>query len=429
MRLSSSKRHILLLMLVLLGTSVFAQSNVDSPYSIFGVGQVRAKSMNACLRGMGGINKAMYGKGLVNAANPASYAMIDSLAFLFDAGMYFKTSTFSTSSMAERAANASFDYVAMAFGLTDWWKLCVGAQPYSVMGYNMIVNSHKDELGSYATSFKGTGGLNQAFLGTSFRLGKHFSVGANGTYVFGDYGSQTTLFFPDSMYFISSRRGVDMMVSSFMFDYGLLYNTDLGNGLNLGIGLTYDQKVNLRGKQTIFVRSIEDDGGSDIEYVIDTIFYDVKNDSKLTMPQGFGVGFTLRKNDRWCVGADFDWSQWSKFSREGINDSLQDSWRVSLGGEFTPVSSSVSNYFTRVTYRAGGFYEHTYLNINGNSINKMGISFGASLPLPRSLSKVNLALEVGQCGTKLDGLIQERYVNLKVGISVFERWFMKRKYK
>ena len=77
----------------------------------------------------------------------------------------------------------------------------------------------------------------------------------------------------------------------------------------------------------------------------------------------------------------------------------------------------------------GAFYEHTYLNVNGNSINKMGISFGTSLPLPRTMSKVNLAVELGQCGTKANNLIQERYINLRVGIAVHEMWFMKRKYK
>jgi len=42
---------------------------------------------------------------------------------------------------------------------------------------------------------------------------------------------------------------------------------------------------------------------------------------------------------------------------------------------------------------------------------------------------VNLALEAGQYGTREGGLIQERYAKVSVGISVFEHWFMKRKYK
>ena len=74
------------------------------------------------------------------------------------------------------------------------------------------------------------------------------------------------------------------------------------------------------------------------------------------------------------------------------------------------------------------------IGLNGNdgkrySITKVGVTAGMSLPLPRTLSKVNLALEMGQYGTREGGLIQERYAKVSVGVSVFERWFMKRKYK
>lgn len=425
---NSRKKILALVLSVFFVQGLFAQANVDSPYSMFGIGQIRNKTMNARLEGMGGIANAMHGKGLINAENPASYAMIDTLAFLFDAGMYFKTSDFSTSSLSETSNNANFDYVAIAFGATDWWRISLGVQPYSNVGYNLIVNDNKEGIGNYATTFKGSGGLNQAFIGNAFRLGKNLSVGANATYVFGDYETLTTLSFPDSSYMISSRRGIDMMVKSFMFDYGLLYNANIGKDLNLSVGLTYKQKINLKGAQTTYIRSVEVDSDSDTEYLIDTISYNVNKDARLSMPQGFGFGIALQKNNRWAVGADFNWSQWSKFAREGVNDSLQNSWNVAVGAEFSPKSTSVSNYFRKASYRFGGFYEQTYLSLKGQSINKIGVTAGISLPLPRSLSKVNIGLEVGQCGTKAQGLIQERYFKASVGISVFERWFLKRKY-
>ena len=429
MRDITLKKICAVVLLVLFAQGVVAQANVDSPYSMFGIGQLRDKTMNSRLKGMGGVSNAMFGKSLVNTENPASYAMIDTLAFLFDAGMYFKTSDFSTSNLSETSSNANFDYVAMAFGATKWWRISLGVQPFSNVGYNLVVNNHKDDVGNYATTFKGSGGLNQAFIGNAFRLGRNFSVGVNATYVFGDYETLTTLSFPDSVFMIETRRGIDMLVKSFMFDYGVLYNTKLSNGLNLGLGLTYNQKMKLKGKQTIYIRSIKQSSDSDVEYPIDTIFYSAKDKSRITMPHEFGFGVTLQKDNHWTLGVDFNWSQWSKFAREGVNDSLQNSWSVALGGELIPTSSSVSNYFTRMSYRFGAFYEQTFLNIRGKSINKIGLTVGVSLPLPRSLSKVNVAVEVGQCGTKSSNLIQERYIKATVGVSVFERWFLKRKYQ
>ena len=426
-----SKRLILITLLALLCGGVFAQADVDSPYSMFGIGQVRSKTMNARLKGMGGVANAMFDKSMINAGNPASYALIDTLAFLFDAGLYAKSSNFRTSSESETASSISFDYMAMGFGLTNWWKMSLGVQPYANVGYNIVTSFHDDNLGNYSQYYQGEGGLNQVFVGNAFRLGKHFSVGANVNYVFGDSKSTTTLSYPDSTYIICSRRSRDVMVSSFMFDYGLMFHTQLGNDMTLAVGATYNQKINLRGAQTVFIRSIEanEDVSTSGEYLIDTIYYSRDKNARYTMPHALGFGISLQKNHRWVLGADFNWAQWSSFARNGVPESLQDSWSVAVGGEFNPASTSISGYWTKVSYRLGGFYERTYLNLNGHSINKIGVSAGMTLPVPKSLSKVNLALEVGNCGTKSDNLIQERYVNLTIGVSIFERWFMKRMYK
>ena len=79
------KNILLTALVVLVTTGAFAQPDVDSPYSLFGVGQLSGSAMNVRLKGMGGVGNAIYGKGLINTNNPATLAKIDSLAFLFDA--------------------------------------------------------------------------------------------------------------------------------------------------------------------------------------------------------------------------------------------------------------------------------------------------------------------------------------------------------
>ena len=432
MKNRSHNKLILTALVVMMCGSVFAQADVDSPYSMFGLGQVRDKSMNARLKGMGGVANAMYDKAMVNAENPASYAMIDTLAFLFDACLYAKSSNFSTSALSERASTAAFESVTMGFALTNWWKMAIGAQPYSNVGYNIVTSGYDAYSGNYSQYFQGDGGLNRAFWGNGFRLGKHFSVGANASYVFGDSKATTTLTYPDSTFVICSRRSRDVMISSFMFDYGLMFHGKVGKDLTLTLGATYDQRIKLRGSQTIFIRSIEAgdySSASAAEYLIDTVWYQTDNKASLTMPHGVGFGITLQKNNRWTLGADFNWAQWSAFERNGVNQGLQDSWSVAVGGEYIPVSTTLSSYWTKMSYRLGGFYEQTYLNINGHSINKLGVTAGVTLPVPKTLSRVNLSLEVGKCGTKSDNLIQEGYVNFTLGVSIFERWFVKRMYR
>ena len=81
-----------------------------------------------------------------------------------------------------------------------------------------------------------------------------------------------------------------------------------------------------------------------------------------------------------------------------------------------------------MTYRAGARYNQTYLKINGKPINEFGISFGMGLPLPRSLTTVDLSIELGRRGTMNENLIRETFVNFTLGISIYERWFVKSRY-
>lgn len=405
-----------------------AQTDASSPYSMFGLGTIRETTVNTRLQGMGGVANAMFGNGLINTQNPATLGKIDTLAFLLDVGLYLKTTSLSNSTMRERAFNVAPDHIVLAFPVFRWWKMSFGAQPYTSVNYSMKVENNIDKIGRVVTLFKGEGGLNKINWCNGFKIGEHFSIGANASFIFGSNQESTILYFPDSSYIMNSARNRDVGIYWFTFDYGVMYDTKFSNGLAMSVGLTYKQPANLRGKHETFIRTSVGGVEGLAENVIDTVSYG-SNQVRYHVPQGIGVGMMLKKDNRWLVSLDLDWHQWSTFTYDGVSDSLQDSWRVALGGEYQPKTTSVSGYFTRISYRAGLFYERGYLKIRDHSINKMGLTLGASLPLPRTLSKVNLGIELGQFGTKSDDLIQERYFKLTVGVSLYERWFQKRRYK
>lgn len=422
------KSALIFVFTIVLGQFLFGQVGTDSPYSRFGIGQLKSKNINTQLLSMGGIANAYATSRFVNPANPALYTKFDSLTFLFDAGFSMSSVTYSTTVLSEKGSNASLSYVSLGFPITRWWKVAAGLLPFSDVNYNVVITNVDEQIGKYNTAFTGDGGMNQLYLGSGFRLSKNFSLGANITYVFGQNSTTTTLYFPDSIYRLSTRKESNLQANDLMFEYGFLYNGKLNSDLNLNIGVTYGQKIDLNVKNEVFVRSMIGGIGSTAEEVIDTIFYSPKQKSKMTLPHSLGFGVVLSKNNRWLVGADFNWQNWKGFTIGDVNDSLQDAWNVAIGGEYTPISTSISKYWKRITYRAGLRYSQTYLNLYGHSINEVGISFGIGLPLPRTLSTVNLGLEVGRGGTKKDNLIQESFINLSVGVSINERWFVKRKY-
>jgi hypothetical protein len=86
-----------------------------------------------------------------------------------------------------------------------------------------------------------------------------------------------------------------------------------------------------------------------------------------------------------------------------------------------------------VNYRAGFYLGKDYLNPDGNGLKQYGVSFGAGLPIRKwtnysdQFTVMNMALQFGKRGSSVNN-ITETYVQLSLGISMSDIWFVKRKY-
>jgi len=129
------------------------------------------------------------------------------------------------------------------------------------------------------------------------------------------------------------------------------------------------------------------------------------------------------------VGLEGEYQPWSKFKKFGVADSLQDAWRVALGGAFTPKHTNISPLRKRITYRMGARYNHTYVRIFGYSVNEFAVTAGLSFPFKRSRNNITLAMEVGSRGALKDNLVKKTFFNFSLGINIVEHWFYKRKYR
>jgi len=412
------------LLFVMIG-GVFAQSDISSPYSRFGLGIINNNQTNTVMQGMGGLSNAVYGGSLLNNSNPASYAAMDTLSFLFDAGFYLKNATYRTNKLTEKGANASFDYASLGFGITRWWKTGLGIVPFSNKDYMSIISGYNPV--SYKQDFEGSGGINEAYWANGFKVTKDLYLGFTGSFLFGTIYDETTIYFPDSTYMTAGRSTVSTHLRNFKFDLGAIYTFKLKNKASLVLGLKYALPMNFNCDREVFVRSITS-YSTTTEIPIDTLKYETDGNVKIKYPQGFGVGLTYKK-ERLMLGVDFNWDNWKGFTMNGVNDSLQNSWNIVIGGSYKPKSTSVSKYYTRMTYRFGFHYDQTYLRIYDTSIDKFGFTFGLGMPMPKSLSSFNLAFEIGKMGTTNNNLVKETYFNISVGISIHDIWFVKRKYK
>src|SRR5690625_5611405 len=102
--------------------------------------------------------------------------------------------------------------------------------------------------------------------------------------------------------------------------------------------------------------------------------------------------FSSRKrHTRWQRdwSSDVCYSDLNSFSQENISHKASHIYRI--GGYYIPQYNDITNYFNRITFRAGLRYQETGMTINQQDIDEFGISFGLGLPAGRFMSKIGRA--------------------------------------
>ncbi len=398
----------------------FSQEGTSSPYSFYGIGDVRFKG-TAETRSMGGVS--VFPDSIhINLQNPAQFASLK-LSTLTTGGTYANTK-FKTESQEEKARRTSLDYLAVGIP-TGKLGFGFGLIPYSSVGYK--IQKFADANSPITRRYNGIGGVNKAFFGVGYKLSEKFNIGADVQYNFGTIETKS-LRFVDGVQFgtrelnHSDLRGVN-------FTTALTYQTKFKNKLSFfsSFVLTPGANLKLENSRNIATVQFFSQGG---ERVIDKVDIDVANTTlKLPTKVAFGAGFGQVK--KWLVGSEVVFQKTSDLGNR-FNDidnvSYENATRYSIGGYYIPNYNSYSSYLKKVTYRGGLRYENTGLIINNKSINDFAVNLGLGLPMSGTFSNINLGLEIGKKGTKYYGLVEENYVNITVGLSFSERWFVKRKY-
>jgi len=396
-------------------SAVSAQTQRNSPYSRFGLGEIGTRSASAN-RAMGGTSFAFQSATVVNFANPASYVAYDSLACLFDVAFSYENHTLTAASV-QKGSSISFDYLAFGLPVLRWWKTSFGFQPFSGMSYKI---SQKKELNAdtILTSFYGEGGINEIYWGNAFKLFKNFSVGFNASYLFGEYRKNRTVEPSDKLSWVSLTSNANF-VKGFHLMTGLQYFIPVKEKGKFGLGLVYTPAIPISSKfQNMTISQYMD--------TLDILYKTDNQKIKHSMPQSIGGGISWGKGLHYFIGADFSWTNWGSYAVNGINDSLVNSYRMSLGGNYTP-NPTGAKFISHITLSLGGSYEQTYLCLNDVPLNKWGVNFGVQFPVKRSKTTFGAIFEYGQMGTTQANLIKEDYFKVTVSVRMHEAWYQRRR--
>lgn len=402
-----------------------AQTSSVSPYSRFGPGDLLF-SGTAHQRGMGGTGVADAHSSRINVLNPGSYGY-DSL-MVFEFGLSGERIWLRQGDLSAKKWNAKIEYLLLELPLKkNQWGLSFGMIPFNGIGYSIETSTPVDSTNSLSTTYEGKGGYNKYFIGTGFKLFKGFSVGVNASYLFGVMDLSRKARFADENFF-GTRVFDNVQAGDFVFDAGIQYRLNIDEEKYLSLGLTYTPEQEVSARRNLLWETFRENAfGNEISK--DTILLRNGESGTIVLPAELAFGMEFGKGEKWLLRTDVRYREWSKYESFKGQDSLENSLRLSLGGQYVqdPKGNKVKN---RIQYRAGIYYYQSQLNLRNNRLNDMGISLGFGLPMKKSYqSMLNFSIEAGQRGTTAGNLIQERYVRVVFGLTFNEYWFQKRRYE
>lgn len=412
----------ILFVFLLFSSQLFAQINVYSPYSRFGLGDMVLQG-NARTHAMGGMGLALRDANHINFINPAAGAEQDTLSFLFDAGLNGSYNLFSSNTETFGVNNAGLSHIAMGFPVKPWYKSSIGLVPYSRVGYKIADFSLEPGIGIVDYFYDGSGGLNKVFWSNSIKLVKGLTLGMNASYLFGSLTQNRTVSISEENSYTTESRG-RVIINDFHFTYGLQYGLPVFKNSELIAAVIYEPAKEARAFNDMFIENVL---RTSTFTVRDTVLNSTGENGVVNLPSNLGVGVVLRQGNRFIVGADFYTQDWSQTRILNQTDSLISSNSIRVGGQFLPNPADFRNVFARIQYRMGFHYTQTYLKIRGEQLTDYGLTFGLGLPFRNTKTTFNLSADMGRRGTLSQNLIKENYFNFSFSLSLYDFWFFKRR--
>ncbi|MUH34875.1 hypothetical protein D9O36_03395 [Zobellia amurskyensis] len=415
----------------LFATGMYAQDGSVSPYSYFGLGELRSGSTveNQMMGGIG-----MYADSIhVNLTNPAAYSKLgiqgrdDFGITTYTAGISYKQTSLKSYTESQTTAVTNLDYLSIGLSIKKGLGVGFGIIPYSSVGYNfedLVGAEGSQEINQYS----GEGGVNKAYVSVGYEFAKNFSFGITANYNFGRIETlkvQSTegVLLGSKDERVSRINGVDL-------NYALSYTPAIDEKHTLFTSLRINTQANLTARNTQRIGSFI--GSPTQERFVNEVNLAAQGleDTGVTIPTTTTLGVGYGKDMQWFLGLEYSFQKLTDFSNDFLeinNLVYKDASTLALGGFYTPERNSFGSYFKRVTYRAGLRLEKTGMYVNEKDINNFGITFGLGLPLGNNLSNLNLGFEYGKRGTTAADLIEESYFKVNLGLSLNDQWFRKRK--
>ncbi|WP_375419181.1 hypothetical protein [uncultured Hymenobacter sp.] len=423
--------------LLLLAGAAAGQGVGNSPYSRIGLGEYNPNLGGIRQLSMGGTGLAAPNAVNVNELNPA--LLYYTARTTFEAVLTGQVRTVKNATASSRNANATLGYLAFSVPLSRRWGAAVGLKPLTGVNYETTPTQTvaDDPTAQLLVQRRGTGGLSEVYFAQGVHVLRDFNLGATASYVFGTVDQSVgTVIVPAGTAVAEATQVLDRdqtRYADFTFRGGAHYRHKFGNQLNLNVGGVYSFQTDLRGTRT---RSQE---RQNLQTGITDTTAMTAGTGYTTLPGLLQLGVTVDNDKNWTASLDVARQQWSKFQGfDQVRGSLDNTLRIGVGGELTPDPGSVEHYFRRVTYRAGLSVAQMPFRPAGQTLYDRAITWGFAFPLPTATpleaTTFSLGFAYGRRGNTSflrgndgESNVREDYLRVQFGVSLNNRWFIKRR--
>ncbi len=426
--------------------AVAQQVGSNSPYGRYGYGLLSNQSFGAS-EAMGGISYGLRRSQQVNPGNPASYSKLDSLTFIFDLGVSAHYASFSDGLNKQNFYNGNLDYIAMQFPLLRKVGASVGLMPYSKVGYNFGQTRSLSDI-VYEEVFRGTGGLSQIYAGIAYEPIKYFSVGANVSYLFGNFSYSSVSVPRTATGATIGQEKKQYSIRDLKYDFGAQFTLPIDRVSSLTVGAVFSPK--LTSKADVYATEMmyqSDPYSSPYQVPSEVLRDDTLANQQFQLPNTYGLGVTY-SNTNLLLGIDGTFQQWNGLNYPDVLDGLttqnrfNNAYRISAGGEYV-IDPYSRNFFSRMRFRAGVSYGNSYTNVSVynpannasagvGGFKEYGINIGLGLPFRDSLSGRLSLLNIGFGYTTqrpdLQYMIKQDMFKVSLNMNINEFWFFKRQF-
>jgi len=449
------RRISVVVVVIVVSLPLFSQFNTYSPYTRFALGDL-AKHGFGQNHAMGGTGIAIQQGNRINYLNPASSTSLDSMSVYFDFGAnaFFNQYQYANPGdpggdpLSNTWINGNFHHVAFASTMGKHMGIMAGIVPYSSIGYSV-----KQEYNDYPsgtaldTYYEGSGGIMNFFLGTSREFFDKVSLGVTMNFLMGKLERERSVDYPmNPSLYSSTSSSEEFDLRSIVWSTGLQYKEVFGDKFFFTLGATYDFSTKMKADLKYNVSNLVygSPSNSDIE-ISDSVSINPNYtlsadtlDGTFTLPQKFGVGFSVGIPDKLIVSGDYYMQDWTgAMSNENYKTAPASS--LHFGAEYTPNVDAIRGYHRLVSYRVGGFYSNSYLSVlkplmppgdteDYYQLSDYGITFGVGLPVRTLKSSINVAFTLGTRGTTEYNLVKENYGIITFNVTLHDLWFRKRRF-